>query len=247
MTSSWNYFYLLVYFLCHCHNTESTRAPLNDARLESCLQQHVIHNSHFASSLFVIKPIQGIEMWKLTSAQEDEVGEQRKEETKRQWKGERMGERKKEDRNAGAWSLLPLRQHCLGTASLSAIINNSAAPVSRLCFMHIRTLVHTHTHTQTHTHTHTHTHILYKYIYLRFSFSISSSSCTLRTFFGYAMNTLNTVAWLYLWTGWTRSIYVCVGPFKRDSTRDGEKRTGETYRGSLRLVDRDCIAVDFGS
>jgi len=104
----------------------------------------VIHNSHFASSLFVIKPIQAIEMWKLTSAQEDEVGEQREEQTKRQRKGERMGEYKKEDRNAGAWSLLPLRQHCLGTASLSGIINNSATPVSRLCFMHIH--IHTHTH-----------------------------------------------------------------------------------------------------
>jgi len=181
-------------------------------------------------------------MWKLTSAQEDEVGEQREEETKRQWKGERMGEHKKEDRNAGAWSLLPLRQHCLGTASLSGIINNSAAPVSRLCFMHIRTLVHIHIYI------YIYIYILYKYIYLRFSFSISSSSCTLRTFFGYAMNILNTVAWLYLWTGWTRNVYVCVGPFKRDSTRDGEKKNrwnlprvfgagrSRLHRGRLRIL-----------
>lgn len=56
------------------------------------------------------------------------------------------------------------------------------------------------------------------------SFHLLLPRGTLTTFFGYDVNTLNTVGWLCLWTGWTRSVYVCVGPFKRDSTREMGKK-----------------------
>lgn len=71
---------------------------------------------------------------------------------------------------------------------------------------------------------------------------------TLTTFFGYAVNTLNTT-----WRGCVRGpvglgVSMCaLGPLKEIALERWEKRTGETCRGSLGLVDRDCIEVDFGS
>lgn len=149
-------------------------------------------------------------------------------------------------RNAGAWSLLPLRQHCLGTASLSGIINNSAIPVSRLCFMHIR--AHIHACRYMYVYLHAYTYISYISIYLHFSFFLSLLPRLLSQRFSATP-----------WTPWTRwHSCICgpvglgastcaLGPLKEIALEMGKKnrwnlprvsRAGRSrlHRGRLRIL-----------
>lgn len=141
-------------------------------------------------------------------------------------------------------SLLPLRQRCLETASLSGIINNSATAVSRLCFS---THMYVHrTYTHIYTYIYTYMYPIQVHVYLRFSFfPPSSSSWNSHNVFRLRREHLEQGC-VCGPVGLGASM-CALGPLKEIALERWEKRTGETYRGSLGLVDRDCIEVDFGS